>query len=120
MIDTLYLRWQVPNHDYTDAVFVVGAPFRMAGLNVPTGFKTDGGSMPRGLRWVFSPVGRYLPAAIVHDLAIHLNPYTAAHVFRLALKEQGVSTVVRWSFYTAVKVYWSVKLFFRPRHVQSS
>lgn len=36
-------------------------------INVPTGFVTDGASIPFMFRSIFSPTGRYFGAAIVHD-----------------------------------------------------
>ena len=39
-------------------------------ISVPAGFPTDLASIPRPLWWILPPTGDYLPATIVHDLAV--------------------------------------------------
>jgi hypothetical protein len=105
-VDVLQLVWVSPDDDYSDPRLIIGQNFTQAGITVPRGYISDGTSLPRIIRPIFSTMGRYLPAAIIHDYCIEHHHSVAAHKFRLAMKEQRVSLVVRWVFYTVVKAYW--------------
>jgi hypothetical protein len=110
----LNLTWVCPDHDYQDPYFIVNTPFSLAGITVPEGFRTDGTSLPRISRIIFNMHGKYMPAAIIHDFCLLTDKSKAAHYFRLALEEQGVSKIVIASFYTFTKAYWFIKLRLMP------
>ena len=49
-------------------------------VTAPTGFVTDGASIPLLLRIIFSPTGKYFGAAIVHDyIIVHEGNYPKAY-----------------------------------------
>ena len=76
---------------------------------VKAGYVTDGASIPR-LFWrlIGGPLaGRYLPAALVHDVLYdsEIVPRAIAdRVFRAAMKELGVSSWRRNLMYAAVRL----------------
>ncbi|PWG61755.1 DUF1353 domain-containing protein [Spiribacter halobius] len=75
---------------------------------VPAGFVTDGASIPRAL-WpiVGHPMGRYWPAAVVHDHLVR-QPATprseADAVFRVLLRRLGVAWWRRAVLYAGVQI----------------
>jgi len=73
---------------------------------VPTGFSSDGASVPSVLHWMYHPFGRYLEAAVVHDwfcVMKQIDSVTAAKVFREAMAVCGVSKWRRAKMYFAVR-----------------
>lgn len=77
-------------------------------ISVPSGFETDFASVPKSLRWVVSPFGRYGKAAVLHDYlyanAIGTKEY-ADDIFNEAMKVLGVNPLTRWVMYTAVRLF---------------
>ena len=73
---------------------------------MPTGYQSDGASVPRLFwRW-FPPSGHYTGAALVHDYLCdtHLvDSKTAAAIFDEAMVDLGVPARVRWPMVKAVR-----------------
>jgi len=77
------------------------------GVFVPSGFKSDGASVPRRLWGWFPPFGKYLRAAVVHDyfcVTHNIDSVTAAKVFREAMEACGVGKVRRNLMYSGVRI----------------
>ncbi len=78
---------------------------------VPAGMYTDFASIPKGLRWMISRVGKHGKAAVVHDyLCDQCNigigtRKDADKIFLWAMKELGVGFVKRRVMYSAVRAY---------------
>jgi len=76
-------------------------------IRVPAGTITDLASVPRLLWALFPPHGRWAKAAIIHDYlyanAIGSKAY-ADRTFREAMGVLGVSKLVRWLMYWAVRL----------------
>lgn len=73
---------------------------------VPRGFVHDFASVPRLLRWLIEPTGRHGRAAILHDFLYweqHHSRVIADQIFRDAMTESGVTPIVRWVLYRAVR-----------------
>lgn len=83
---------------------------------VPTGFETDGATVPRFL-WPLLPMtGRYLRAAVLHDFLYSRlrqgtpHPYVttrkaADRLFLDAMRVVGVERPRRWILYLAVRAF---------------
>lgn len=81
---------------------------------VPSGFKTDLASIPRGLWNILPPVGRYDAAAVVHDFlyqnvgcVLWGEPFTrkdSDDVLLEAMGVLGVGRFTRWMIYAGVRV----------------
>lgn len=78
---------------------------------VPTGFISDGASVPRLLNWLFLPTGRYFGAALIHDYVIYAeHDWTKAnHEFENELDALNIPNWRNWMLKTAVKWYWFCK-----------
>lgn len=82
-------------------------------ITVPTGFLTDGASIPRAFWNILSPFGPYFPAALVHDYLY--SPRSNAHhlmsrldadlIFKEAMFNLGVGWLVRETIYRAVRMF---------------
>ncbi len=80
-------------------------------IEVPAGFESDGASVPKAFWSRFPPFGKYLAAAVVHDLLCvqgHKGEcvYTsveAADIFNQAMRVCGVSKFKAWKMTKAVK-----------------
>lgn len=80
---------------------------------VPSGFRSDGASVPQIFWNIYPPFGKYLEAAIVHDYFYYLGRQGASWVskkeadliFREAMKVLKVCKVSRNIMYGAVKVF---------------
>jgi hypothetical protein len=83
---------------------------------VPKGFESDGASVPKWFWNLYPPFGKYLPAAVVHDLLCvqgndgicALSSKEAARVFYTGMRACGVGRWTSWKMYQAV-------LWFGPR-----
>lgn len=84
-------------------------------ITVPTGYITDGASVPRWLWWCLPAWGRYSRAAVVHDLLCTLGNRGKPHVeaptrrvadavFYEAMDVCGVSLPVRLAMWVGVRV----------------
>lgn len=94
-------------------VFILEHYFRFissAGIiTVPTGFHTDGASIPRLFWNILSPFGSYFPAAIIHDFLysvrnLRFNRLESDRIFMEAMKTLGVPWITRKTIYTAVRL----------------
>lgn len=80
-------------------------------VSVPTGFRTDFASVPRGLWNLFPPTGRYAPAAVLHDFLyqtahvgdVEISRGYADSVLRRASGDLGVSWMTRTLMYAGVR-----------------
>lgn len=74
---------------------------------VPTGFITDGASVPRIFRGIFSPTGRYFGAAIIHDYIIVKEEDwpKANHQFEQELIALGIVSWRRFFILAGVKAW---------------
>ncbi len=81
-------------------------------VRVPTGFVSDGASVPQALWSIYPPFGKYLEAAVIHDYYCVLgnkgespiDSVTAAKLFREVMQVCGVS---KWR---RTKMYWAVRI----------
>lgn len=76
-------------------------------ITVPTGFITDGASIPWFLRWRFSPTGRYFGAAIIHDyILVKASDWKYANKeFELEMEALKVSKFEKATMVSAVKIW---------------
>ena len=76
-------------------------------INVPSGFITDGASIPFMFRWIFSPTGRYFGAAIVHDyiLVQEWDWPKANDQFEKEMKALGIKSWRRFFILNAVRLW---------------
>lgn len=72
MIDEIDVKFIPAEHWWKRAKWQLLTDYTSANgeVNVPTGFITDGASIPMFARSYFSPTGQYFGAAIVHDYII--------------------------------------------------
>lgn len=76
---------------------------------VPKGYRTDGASIPK-LFWslIGGPLGKYAPAAIVHDFILEYDMYPRKRcdeIFEEALGVLGVGWFKRKLMYWGVRMY---------------
>ena len=75
---------------------------------VPSGFVTDGASIPRALWWKFSPTGGAFPAAIIHDHDYAASTGTRKDADKRFLSNMklsgGIGFLARHAFYRAVRI----------------
>lgn len=106
-------------------IFRIVADFRYTHpketITVPSGTLTDGASVPKIFWSIFSPIGSYFPAALIHDFLYskasikHYGSYTRAmadRVFLDAMTDCGVPWLTRKTIYAAVRV-GGIRLFRR-------
>ena len=80
-------------------------------IAVPAGFESDGASVPKAFWSRFPPFGKYLAAAVVHDLLCvqgHkgecvYDSVEAADIFRQAMLVCGVGKFRSWKMHFAVR-----------------
>ncbi len=75
---------------------------------VPAGFTFDGASIPRVLWWLFSPSGRYMKAALLHDYLIETQTVSRAQSAQMFYKEMEKLGVILWR---RAAIYWGVCLY---------
>jgi hypothetical protein len=96
-------------------VFQLSHYFRYIGSNstitVPTGFQTDGASVPRVFWPILQPYGPYFPAAIIHDYLyckcsnkLGLERKDADLIFKEAMFNLGIGWLTRETIYRAVRL----------------
>jgi hypothetical protein len=84
-----------------------------ATITIPTGFLTDGASVPRCFWNVFYPFGPYFPAALLHDFlysrasTAHFNMTRkdADNLFLEAMYNLGVGWASRHAIHSAVRAF---------------
>lgn len=78
-------------------------------IAVPSGFLTDGASVPRIFWSLFSPFGDYFRAALVHDYLYSpgnrkFSRRESDRIFLDAMEDAGVSWIKRQTIYRAVRL----------------
>lgn len=83
-------------------------------ITVPTGFITDGASIPQLFWAILGPHGTYFPAAVIHDYLYNkasdgsfgdLTRAEADQIFLDAMESIGVSWLTRHTIYYAVRLF---------------
>lgn len=80
---------------------------------IPSGFGSDGASVPQIFWNIYPPFGRYLEAAVVHDYFYYLgrrdkswvSKETADLIFEEAMGVLGISKISRRIMYRAVAIF---------------
>ena len=104
-----YKLFEVP----VDFEYHVGAEDSDDVIKIPKGFICDGASIPK-IFWgiIGSPMGRYAPAAIIHDFLYRNQPRSrkeSDEIFYEAMQVLGVPFWKRWIMYHAVRLFaWPV------------
>jgi len=80
-------------------------------ITVPTGFQSDGASIPRLFWPILQPDGPFFPAAIIHDYLysrhsnkLGIDRKTADLIFKEAMFNLGIGWVTRETIYRAVRL----------------
>lgn len=109
MIPTsIKMRWTKPNSSTMLTRWIVDEDVTVNGYKVIAGFITDTGSIPWGMRDQFNPVGRGLPAFIVHDAKCIDTNYSrkkADKELYRDLQDCGVNKRRAWIMYMGVRAY---------------
>lgn len=81
------------------------------GITVPSGFRSDGISLPRGLRWIVAPTGVGFNAALVHDylLSQEYSWEDACERFEAQLVHDEVAYLRRKMYVAGVKLWGILK-----------
>lgn len=95
-----------------DGKFVLGAPVKTRFGTVPTGFKTDGFSIPWWLRWFHHPFGKGLAAAILHDYKLKQKDRQANRMFFRVLRDCNINLIKAMVMYLVVALYQNLKRLF--------
>lgn len=82
-------------------------------VTIPTGFQTDGASVPRIFWNILQPYGEYFPAALLHDylysrqssLFHTFDREESDYLFKEAMFNLGVPWHVRHTIHTAVRLF---------------
>lgn len=116
MRDTIDVRFIPPTTWYKRAKWELLSEYTSynGNVNVPTGFVTDGASIPWVFRWRFSPTGKYFGAAIVHDyILVQEEGWSKANdEFEKELKALNVNILTRKVLIVAVNVWPTIKRLF--------
>lgn len=101
----------------TSRVFRIERPFRYFSskgkITVPTGFLTDGASIPHPLWSILDPWGPYFSAALIHDFLYsrrssphhNLSRLESDLIFKEAMFNIGVDWLRREIIYRAVRMF---------------
>ena len=105
----------VPRRFWQRPILVTRVPVNCGGVLVPPGFPTDGATTPRILWPIIHPIGRWWPAAVVHDYCLHCGmPRSDADaIFLKSLRECGVWPVIALAMYGGVRFFSLIKGFSR-------
>lgn len=92
-----------------DFEYRIGKEDRLAVIKIHKGFITDGASIPQ-FAWsiIGGPLGKYGPAAVVHDFAYKYKLYSRKVCDKIFLEAMKVLCVSIWKRYT---MYWAVRGF---------
>lgn len=83
---------------------------------VPAGFRFDGASVPKGLRWAVPRYNETIYAAVVHDYLIRtgvVSDLEADNIFYEALRVSGVGWYHAYKMWLAVRIGSAVRGFER-------
>lgn len=108
-------QFKVHGYRHGSMILQLTAPFRYHSqrigetITVPSGFISDGASVPRIFWTLFSPFGEYFRAALVHDFLYTganrvYNRAESDRIFLEAMVEAGVPFIRRRLIYRAVRV----------------
>jgi hypothetical protein len=105
----------LPSKWYRQARYRIMKEIRVDNTVIPVGFVTDGATVPLPFRWAFPPMGRYFPAAVVHDyLLVHGHTWKHSNAtFRGVLKHCGIPTWQRVLMGWATSLYGTYKEFMK-------
>lgn len=105
---TIKMTWTKPSNSTMLTRFIVEEDVEVNGYKVKSGFITDAGSIPWGMRDQFNPVGKGLPAFIVHDSKCIDTNYSrkkADKELYRDLKACGVNRFRAKAMYLGVRAY---------------
>lgn len=91
--------------------FKVVLSVKVCDIIIPSGFISDGASIPR-LFWVLFPPNRtdYLPCAVLHDYLCDKGEYKKAdECFKQCLHKLEVDKFSRVLLYSAVRIYHKLR-----------
>lgn len=83
-------------------------------ITVPRSFITDFASIPKWLRFIFSPLGTWSKAATLHDFLYRSVDFTLSRgytrkdcdlIFLVAMSVSKVPVLIRYLFYFAVRIF---------------
>lgn len=95
-------------------LFILAEPFRFRStfgvICVPTGFVTDGASIPRLFWNIFQPFGKHFGSAVIHDYNYSKYNTTFTRkksddIFLEGMKVLGVGFVKRGTIFAAVRMF---------------
>ncbi len=89
--------------------YYVGSEDSNDTISIPKGYETDGASIPK-FAWslIGGPLGKYAPAAVLHDLLYYTQTRTrkeSDRIFLEAMKVLGVNRFKRWLMHKCVRVF---------------
>jgi len=89
----------------------------ISGHIIPKDFITDGATIPLPLTILFSPTGRYMRDATLHDyllsrIADGESRKYADDQFLKSMKEHNIAKWRHWSIYMTVRLYGIIKTFY--------
>jgi len=96
------------NKETNPKEFTLVEPLVWNDISVPIGFVTDFASVPKYLRWIYPPQGKYSKASVVHDRMYSVNWYTkelADKTFLNIMLHDGVNKKTAYLFYYSVKLF---------------
>src|SRR5215207_3681703 len=110
-LDTDWRLWRIE----TPLIYEVGEKGPGRAIVVPSGFITDGASVPRFLWGMLPAWGKYSRAAVVHDYLLEclvrrdphaeaLNRRAADLIFYEAAAVSGTGCLMRWFLYAGVYI----------------
>lgn len=86
---------------------VTMASIDIGGVHIPSGFRTDFGSVPWLARWIVPTMGRALPAYLAHDYLYCRQTVSRSYADKLMLE------IMRWYGFHWLRrtlAYWGVRL----------
>jgi hypothetical protein len=101
----------VPSNWLKKPYYELLEPVECAGHLVPSGFISDGATVPRIFWPIFPPVGRYLKATLVHDYYLQqgIDRKTCDQKFKQCLIVLNVEPWRVTAMLCAVRVYGMIK-----------
>ena len=103
MIPELITKWL----DTDDGLAELVEPFTWKGIIVPSGFVTDGCSVPQIAHTIIPKWGTGTKAGVIHDKIYVTHEITKEEADRLfyeCLKDLDVDRILLWMMYQAVKI----------------
>lgn len=107
----IQFEWIEPQDEFGRPTVKLLLPVVIQGFLIPAGFETDGFTFPWFVRAVYSPFGRGLRAAILHDYLLfngELSRKECAEAFYGQLIEDQVDWRISKIMYLAVRA-WDIR-----------